>query len=52
VRDLTPHYYLSVRIYNGLLPSGLQQAGELHLTLVKYYDYQETPQWRAVRAFQ
>jgi len=49
VRELTPNYYQSVRIYNGVLPDGLQHADGLQLTLVKYYDYQETPQWRAVR---
>jgi hypothetical protein len=52
VRELTPDYYLSVRLYNGLLPSGLQRADELRLTQVKYYDYQQSPQWRAVRPFQ
>ncbi len=52
VRELTPNYYLSVRLYNGLLPAGLAHTDQLTLTLVKYYDYQETPQWRAVRAFQ
>lgn len=52
VRELTPDYYLSVRLYNGLLPNGLCDADSLKLTLVKYYDYQETPQWRAVRSFQ
>jgi hypothetical protein len=52
VRELTPNYYLSVRLYNGLLPSGLRRVEELRLTLVKYYDYQEIPQWRAFRPFQ
>lgn len=52
VRELTPNYYLSVRLYNGLLQDGLIHAEQLKLTLVKYYDYQESPQWRAVRAFQ
>lgn len=52
VRDLTPDYYSSIRIYNGALPLGLAHTDALRLTLVKYYDYQETPLWRAVRAFQ
>jgi hypothetical protein len=52
VRILAPELYLSVRLYNGVLPRGLQRTDELRLTVVKYYDYQETPQWRAVRAFQ
>jgi hypothetical protein len=52
VRDLTPDYYVSVRLYNGALPFGLANADALRLTLVKYYDYQETPLWRAVRTFQ
>jgi hypothetical protein len=49
VRILTPNYYLSVRLYRGIVPEGLEQTNGLRLTQVKYYDYQETPLWRAVR---
>lgn len=51
VGKLAPEYYLSVRLYNGLLPKGLSDCQSLCLTKVKYFDYREVPGWRAVRQF-
>ncbi len=49
VDQFAPLYYESVRIYNGLIPGGLAASHLLKLNLVKYYDYNERPMWRAVR---
>ena len=46
---LSPVYYENVRIYNGILPVGLIESAQLRLTSVKYWDYQSTPTWHAVR---
>ena len=51
VGKLAPEYYLSVRLYNGILPNGVADSQALKLTKVKYYSYQETPWWHAVRQF-
>jgi hypothetical protein len=51
VRRLAPDYYLSIKLYNGRLPGGLFDSNSLRLTRVKYFDYQDTPMWRAVRVF-
>ena len=47
--ELSPDYYDSIRLYNGRLPLGLMVSNLLHLTRIKYYDYNETPLWRGVR---
>lgn len=49
VRLLTPDYYSAVRLYNGQLPRGIAHPDAVQLSLVKYYDYQTRPMWRAVR---
>ena len=49
VRELSPCYYYSVRLYNGLLTGDLCQRPELQLTCAKYYDYSCQPAWRALR---
>ncbi len=49
VRLLTPDYYHVIRIYNGELPNGIASPDTLRLDRIKYYDYSETPMWRAVR---
>lgn len=48
---LAPEYYHSIRLYNGRLPKGVYDSESLYLTKVKYFDYRETPGWRAVRQF-
>lgn len=48
-RELSPHFYDSIRLYNGDLPSGIHRPGELTLTKVKYLDYRSEPTWRAER---
>ncbi len=47
--DRSPGYYLSVRINNGVLKNGIFEPDLLHITQVKYCDYQEDPPWKAVR---
>lgn len=49
IRLLTPDYYSAVRLYNGELARGIAYPDALQLFLVKYYDYQTRPMWRAVR---
>jgi hypothetical protein len=51
VGKLAPEYYLSVRLYNGILPHGVADSQSLYLTKIKYYSYQATPWWHAVRQF-
>ena len=46
---LAPDYYASVRIYNGLLPDGVGNSKTLRLDHVKYFDYQNSLLWQAVR---
>ena len=52
VGKLAPEYYSSVRLYNGLLPRGVAHSQSLHLTKIKYFDYQDKPWWHAVRHFE
>ncbi len=47
--EISPNYYFSIRLYNGRLPSGLMQSDNLHLDVVKYYDYRGESLWRAMR---
>ncbi|MEZ4709521.1 MAG: hypothetical protein R3A44_20090 [Caldilineaceae bacterium] len=47
--ELSPRYYFSVRIYNGVLSGKLWQESVLQLTCAKYYDYSCQPAWRALR---
>ena len=47
--EISPDYYDSIRLYNGRLPLGLMVSNLLHLSRIKYYDYNETPLWRGVR---
>lgn len=44
-----PHYYYSVRIYNGRLPAGLPHSDMIQLDVIKYYHYESDPAWQAVR---
>jgi hypothetical protein len=52
VRQISPDYYYSVRLYNGVLPRGISDGRDMQLTRVKYFDYQDDPWWRAVRVFE
>lgn len=49
VTDLAPNFYNTVRIYNGSLPTGLGQAEDLMLNVVKFWDYRKRRVWMATR---
>jgi hypothetical protein len=51
VREISPPYYSSIRLNNGILPDGLAAPDQLRLTKVRYLDYTNEPHWRAVRYF-
>jgi hypothetical protein len=51
VAEISPPYYRSVRLNNGLLPDGLAAPDDLFLLRVKYLDYESNPPWRALREF-
>lgn len=48
-QKLAPHYYRSIKLYNGVLPAGVADSGALRLTCVKYYAYGPAAPWRAIR---
>lgn len=52
VSEISPPYYKSVRLNNGVLPGGLAAPDDLHLIRVKYLDYNTDPPWRAMRSFE
>ncbi len=49
VAEISPPYYQSIRLNNGLLPDGLAAPDELVLEKVKYLDFRSSPPWRGVR---
>lgn len=49
VADLSPRFYHSVRLYNGILDGTIMENNRLRLTVVKYLDYRESPPWFAQR---
>lgn len=49
VTKISPPYYESIRLNNGILPKGVRAPGLLRLTKVRYLDYTVSPHWRAVR---
>ena len=51
VQDLSPEYYVSIKLYNGHLPGGIADSRALQVTRIKYFDYQDNPRWHAVREF-
>jgi hypothetical protein len=51
VSQISPPYYSSIRLNNGILPDGLATPDQLRLTRVRYLDYTSDPHWRAVRYF-
>ena len=52
VEDLSPNYYESVRLYNGILPKTIMDEHLLQLTMVKYFCYEHNPPWFAIRPLQ
>ncbi len=52
VSKISPPYYKSVRLNNGVLDNGLEKIDDLRLIRVKYLDYSTDPPWRAVRNFE
>lgn len=49
VSKLAPDYYESIKLYNGQLLQGLADSDSMRLTRIKYFDYQSSPRWHAVR---
>jgi hypothetical protein len=49
VAEISPSYYKSVRLNNGILPDGLDAPDGLEITVVKYLDYRTNPPWRGIR---
>lgn len=52
VQEISPPYYKSIRLNNGLLPAGLADPQALRLIRVKYLDFSTRPYWRAARNFE
>lgn len=52
VAEISPPYYLTIRLNNGWLPQGVEDPDGLWIERVKYIDYSSTPAWRAVRTLQ
>jgi len=52
VSKISPPYYESIRLNNGVLPNGLGSPNDLRLMRVRYLDYSTNPPWRAVRNFE
>lgn len=46
---LSPLYYRTVRIHNGLLPGGLHGGEEIEIESTKYWDFSGPKVWRAAR---
>ena len=49
VAELAPVHYGTVRIHNGVLPDGLSGSHSIAIERTKYWDYQRTTHWHAVR---
>lgn len=52
VPKLSPAYYKSIRLNNGVLPAGLDHPEQLRLLRVKYLDYETDSPWRATRVYE
>jgi hypothetical protein len=46
---ISPPYYRSIRLNNGILPDGLDAPQKLYLLRTRYIDYSSDPPWRALR---
>lgn len=49
VKELSPRFYHSIRLYSASLDVPLVEAHKLRLERVRYFDYTENPVWTAVR---
>jgi hypothetical protein len=49
-RELSPLFYETIRLHNGILPGGLA-APRLVLLSTKYYDYRGDNWWQTIREF-
>lgn len=47
--ELSPNYYLSIRLHNALLPGGLWSDQPLMLLRTKYFDFQGETMWWGLR---
>ena len=48
---LAPGYYATIRLHNAILPGGLMSGNDLILQRTKYYDFQGSSPWYAIREF-
>ena len=48
-KAMAPDYYLYVRLHNACLEGGVLSRSEIVFQRTKYFDFQETPPWRAIR---
>jgi hypothetical protein len=48
-RELSPLYYRTVRIHNGVLPDGVMGNRSMVVERTKYWDYGSGKVWHAVR---
>ncbi|MGQ0849136.1 MAG: hypothetical protein ACT4OP_08480 [Actinomycetota bacterium] len=48
-REMSPLYYRTVRIHNGVLPGGVLGDGSIVIERTKYWDYRTPKAWQAVR---
>lgn len=46
---LSPQYYRTVRIHNGVISGGLNSGGGLEIQNTKYWDFTSSPAWQAAR---
>jgi hypothetical protein len=48
-QELSPKYYRTVRIHNGILPGGIMSGRTIAIERTKYWDYRNPKVWHAVR---
>ncbi|HKX75673.1 MAG TPA: hypothetical protein VJR05_09815 [Acidimicrobiia bacterium] len=48
-QELSPLYYRTVRIHNGVLPGGLMSGRPIAIERTKFWDYRNPRVWHAVR---
>ncbi|MDP3984911.1 MAG: hypothetical protein Q8Q52_07920 [Acidimicrobiia bacterium] len=51
-QELSPLYYRTVRIHNGILPGGIMSGRQITVERTKYWDYHLPRIWHAVRELQ